>query len=134
VSKTIRLRTSLAILLGLALLAVVSVHPQEFGTISFPTSGAAAAQPAFLEGVKQLHSFQFDEAAVAFQKAQQIDPGFALAYWGEAMSYNHPLWAQVDVPAAKKALERLAPALDARLAKARTEKEKAYLQAANQLF
>ena len=58
-SKTIRLRTSLAILLGLALLAVVSVHPQELGTISFPTSGAAAAQPAFLEGVKQLHSFQF---------------------------------------------------------------------------
>lgn len=133
-SKTIRLRTSLAILLGLALLAVVSVYPQELGTISFPTSGAAAAQPAFLEGVKQLHSFQFDEAAVAFQKAQQIDPGFALAYWGEAMSYNHPLWAQVDVPAAKKALERLAPALDARLAKARTEKEKAYLQAADQLF
>ena len=133
-SKTVRFRACLAILAGLALLLVATVHPQELGTIAFPTSGGAAAQPAFLEGVKELHSFQFDEAAVAFQKAQQLDPGFALAYWGEAMSYNHPLWAQVDVPAAKKALEKLAPSLDARLAKARTDKEKAYLQAVDQLF
>lgn len=133
-SKNFRLGTSLAILLGVALLAVVSVHPQELGTITFPNSGAAAAQPTFIEGVKELHSFQFDEAAVAFQKAQQLDPGFALAYWGEAMSYNHPLWAQVDVAAAKKSLERLAPALDARVAKARTEKEKALLQAVDLLF
>jgi tetratricopeptide (TPR) repeat protein len=133
-SRNIRFGASVAILFAVALLAVVSVHTQELGTITFPTSGAAAAQPAFLEGVKELHSFQFDEAAVAFQKAQQIDPGFAMAYWGEAMSYNHPLWSQVDVPAARKVLEKLAPTLDARLAKARTEKEKAYLQAVDKLF
>ena len=133
-SKTVRFRNSVVILLGVALLAVVPVHPQELGIITFPTSGAPAAQPAFLEGVKQLHSFQFDEAAVAFQKAQQLDPAFALAYWGEAMSYNHPLWAQVDVAAAKKSLERLAPTLDARVAKARSDKEKALLQAVDALF
>jgi tetratricopeptide (TPR) repeat protein len=132
-SRTCRLR-SVVILLGVALAAVVTVRSQELGTITFPNSGAVSAQPAFIEGVKELHSFQFDEAAVAFQKAQQLDPEFALAYWGQAMSYNHPLWAQVDVPAAKKALERLAPTLDARLAKARTEKEKAYLQAVELLF
>ena len=106
----------------------------QLGTIQFPTSGAAGAQPAFLEGVKELHSFQFDEAADAFKKAQQADPSFALAYWGEAMSYNHPLWAQVDVNAAKKALETLAPTLDSRLAKAKTPKEKAYIEAINHLF
>jgi tetratricopeptide (TPR) repeat protein len=50
------------------------------------------------------------------------------------MSYNHPLWAQQDLPVAKKALERLAPTLDRRLAKAPTEKGKAYLEAVNQLF
>ena len=50
------------------------------------------------------------------------------------MSYNHPLWAQLDLPAAKKALERLAPTLEGRLAKAHTDKEKAYLEAVNQLF
>jgi tetratricopeptide (TPR) repeat protein len=110
------------------------VSAQELGNITFPTSGSAAAQPEFIEGVKDLHSFEFDEAAEAFHHAQQLDPNFALAYWGEAMSYNHPLWAQQDLPAARKALERLAPTLEGRLAKAHTEKEKAYLEAVNQLF
>src|SRR5262245_28769040 len=122
---------------GLAMVLFVALaHGQspQLGTITFPTSGSAAAQPLFIEGVKELHSFQFDEAAEAFQKAQKSDPGFALAYWGEAMSYNHPLWAQVDVEAAKKALEKLAPTLDGRLAKARTPKEKAYVEAVDQLF
>ncbi len=118
----------------IALFSCASVNAQQLGSISFPTSGAAAAQPKFIEGVKDLHSFEFDEAAEAFHQAQQIDPNFALAYWGEAMSYNHPLWAQLDLPAAKKALERLAPTLEGRLAKAHTEKEKAYLEAVNQLF
>jgi hypothetical protein len=64
-------------------------------------------QLKFTEGVKDLHSFEFDEAAEAFHQAQQLDPNFALAYWGEAMSYNHPLWAQQDLTTARKALERL---------------------------
>jgi tetratricopeptide (TPR) repeat protein len=121
----------------LALLSVVvtgSAPAQQLGSISFPTSGAPAAQPAFLEGVKDLYSFEFDEAAEAFEKAQAADPSFALAYWGEAMSYNHPLWAQVDVEKAKKALEKLASTPEGRLAKANTAKEKAYLDAVNLLF
>ena len=71
-----------------------------------------------LKGIKGIYvkSFEFDEAAVAFQKAQQLDPNFALAYWGEAISHNHPLWAEVDVPAAQKALEKLAPSPEARVA------------------
>jgi tetratricopeptide (TPR) repeat protein len=123
---------------GLGCFALVSLvafgQAPQLGTIDFPTSGAPAAQPAFVEGVKDLHSFEFDEAAEAFRKAQQADPNFALAYWGEAMSYNHPLWAQVDVEAAKKALAKLAPGLDGRLAKARLPKEKAYLDAIDRLF
>ena len=122
--------------IGLVVAAFLSagVNAQELGSITFPASGSAAAQPKFIEGVKDLHSFEFDEAAEAFHHAQQIDPTFALAYWGEAMSYNHPLWAQQDLPAARKALERLAPTLEARLARAHTEKEKGYLAAVNQLF
>ena len=128
------MRRALAAPLITALLTIAPLHAQKLGSITFPTSGAAAAQPAFIEGVKDLHSFEFDEAAEAFQKAQKLDPSFALAYWGEAMSYNHPLWAQLDLPAARKALERLAPTPEARVAKARTPKEKAYLEAAQVLF
>ncbi len=107
---------------------------QEFGSITFPTSGAPAAQEAFLTGVKALHNFQFDEAAVAFQEAQKIDPSFVMAYWGEAMSHNHPLWAQQDVEAAKAILDRLDPTHEGRVAKAKFPKEKAFLVAMQELY
>src|ERR1044071_8107001 len=81
----------------------------ELGSIKFPTSGAAAAQPAFLTGVKALHNFEFDTAGEAFRQAQKADPNFVLAYWGEAMSFNHPLWSEQDIASARKVLERLAP-------------------------
>ena len=53
---------------------------------------------------------------------------------GEAMSHNHPLWAQQDVAKAKAALDRLAPTHEARLAKARLPKEKAFLEAQQVLY
>ncbi len=130
----VRFRATGLVAAVIALFTCAGLNAQQLGSISFPTSGAAAAQSKFIEGVKDLHSFEFDEAAEAFRQAQQIDPNFALAYWGEAMSYNHPLWAQLDLPAARKALERLAPTPEGRLAKAHTEKEKAYLAAVNELF
>jgi hypothetical protein len=116
------------------LLVSAPVAGQELGTITFPTSGAAAAQPAFLEGVKNLHSFQFDEAAESCRRAQRTDPAFAMAYWCEAMSHNHPLWAQQDTAAAKAILEKIAPTLDGRLAKVKTDKEKAFLRAIDVLY
>ena len=122
------------IVLAAAFLCAAPGRGQELGTIIFPTSGDAAAQPAFVEGVKALHNFQFDEAAVAFKRAQEIDADFALAYWGEAVSYNHPLWAEQDTAAARAALERLAPTLQGRVAKAALAKERAFLEAADRLF
>ena len=61
------------------------------GSIDFPNSGATEAQTAFLTSMKALHSFEFEDAGEAFREAQAIDPDFGLAYWGEALSYNHPL-------------------------------------------
>ena len=131
---TKRFRFPLVLVLAIGLFSALDLRAQQLGNITFPTSGAPAAQASFIEGVKELHSFQFEEAAIAFQRAEKIDPNFAMAYWGEAMSHNHPLWAEVDVDAGKKALEKLAPTLDGRVAKAATPKEKAYLDAVNQLF
>jgi tetratricopeptide (TPR) repeat protein len=129
-----RTKISCAVFAIAALAIAAAPARAQLGSITFPTSGAAAAQPAFLEGVKELYSFQFDEARVAFQKAEQIDPKFAMAYWGEAMSHNHPLWAEVDVPAARAALEKIAPDPATLESKGGTEKEKAYLAAAHELF
>ena len=107
---------------------------QQFGDISFPNSGASEAQSAFLTGVTALHSFEFGPARIAFEEAQQIDPSFALAYWGQAMSDNHPLWIEQDVDAATAALNRLAPDFQGRLDKAPTEKERAFLIAVETLY
>ena len=129
-------RYSVAVATALVLALALTSRPstQEFGSITFPTSGAAAAQEAFLTGVKALHNFQFDEAAVAFQQAQKADASFAMAYWGEAMSHNHPLWAQQDVEKAKQVLDKLDPTPAGRLAKAKLPKEKAFFEALHTLY
>jgi tetratricopeptide (TPR) repeat protein len=119
-------------LLGLMLTA--SPLAAQLGTIDFPTSGNAAAKPAFERGVLLLHSFEYDDAAKAFQAAQQADPGFAMAYWGEAMTYTHPLWNQQDVAAANAALGRLATTAEGRRAKAATDREKRYMDAVEALY
>lgn len=104
------------------------------GEVHFANSGAAAAQPPFLEGLAQLHNFEYAASAALFRKAQQLDPDFAMAYWGEAMTYTHPVWMQQDRDAARKALARLAPTPDARIAKAKTEREKDYMSAVEILY
>jgi tetratricopeptide (TPR) repeat protein len=106
----------------------------ELGTINFPTSAKPAAQAAFLVGTKALYNFEFDIAGEAFREAQKADPAFALAYWGEAMSFNHPLWAEQDLASARKVLERLAPTAAARAAKAPAGKERELIDAADVLF
>jgi hypothetical protein len=106
----------------------------ELGTINFQTSAKPAAQAPFLTGVKALYNFEFDIAAEMFQQSQKADPSFALAYWGEAMSYNHPLWAQQDQAAARKVLERLGPTAAARAAKAPAGKERELLEAEEVLY
>ncbi|MGH7541258.1 MAG: hypothetical protein ACRELC_09685, partial [Gemmatimonadota bacterium] len=105
-----------------------------FGRIEFPTSGAPAAQSHFIRGVLFLHNFHYGEAAAAFREAQAADSDFAMAYWGEAMTYTHPVWNEQDREAARAALERLAPTPEARRAKAPTEREKAYLDAVETLY
>jgi tetratricopeptide (TPR) repeat protein len=104
------------------------------GSIAFPNSGARAAQAPFLRGVALLHSFGYYDAANAFKAAQKADRNFALAYWMEALTYRHPLWGQEDLGAARAALRRLGSSANARLAKAKTPRERAYGVAVEALF
>jgi len=115
-------------------LSALNTQQQLLGRISFPNSGSAAAQAPFIRGVLLLHSFEYDDAIAAFREAQQIDPGFALAYWGEAMCDNQPLWYNENVDKARQALGRLAADPAARQAKAPTAREKGYLDAVERLF
>lgn len=136
------IRPYAAVVSSMILLATVVVpaasqeptHIDGLGSLSFPNSGAAEAQHEFLRGVLLLHSFEYDYAAEAFHKAQQIDADFAMAYWGEAMTYTHPVWNQKDAAAASEALARYAPTPEARAAKAPTDRERAYLSAVDVLY
>ena len=92
------------------------------------------ARGAFLRGVLLLHLFEYADAARAFREAERADPGFAMAYWGEAMTHDHPVWNEEDPEAARAALERLAPTPAARQQKAPTARERGYLGAVERLW
>jgi tetratricopeptide (TPR) repeat protein len=95
-----------ALLLGLLSAGPGEAQERRLGTLGFPNSGAPGAQNDFIQGVLLLHSFEYADAAAAFRRAQEIDPDFALAYWGEAMTYNHPIWGEYDGDAARAVLTR----------------------------
>ena len=76
----------------------------DVGSIDFPTSAGAEAQKHFIRGVAILHSFGYEQAREQFHAAQEIEPDFALAYWGETLTYNHPLMAEWDLESPREAL------------------------------
>ncbi len=124
-----------SVLVSVLLLSSASFsHGQNLGRIDFPTSGLPQAHKHFIEGVLFLHNFEYEDALEQFQKAEQIDPDFAMAYWGQAMCANHPLWRTSELAAAREVLQRLGDNPEARLAKAPTEREKGYLRAVEALF
>ena len=57
-----------------------------------PQFGRASGAGAVPPGLALLHSFEYVDAAEAFREAQRVDSGFAMAYWGEALTYDHPIW------------------------------------------
>ena len=87
-----------------------------------------------MRGVAWLHSFMYEDAIDAFRAAQKIDPSFALAYWGEAMSFSQPLWFFEEVDKGRAALAKLGPTPDSRLARAKTAREQGFLRAAEAQF
>jgi tetratricopeptide (TPR) repeat protein len=105
-----------------------------YGHVEFANSGSPAAQADFQDGMAMLHDFEYPSAAAAFRRAQAADPGFAMAYWGEAMTHNHPIWKQQDLGAARAALNKLAPTASERRAKAKTDREKMYMDAVAILY
>jgi len=119
---------------ALALASAPCFAASDLGKLDFPTSAAPAAQEHFVRGVAALHSFWYDEAADEFRAAEAAEPGFALAYWGEAMTFNHPVWGQEDLAGARAALAKLAATSGERAAKAPTEREKMWLAAVETLY
>ena len=122
------------VLLAAARPTVGSAQTAGLGSVSFPNTGAARAQAPFLRGLALLHSFEYADAAEAFREAQQLDTSFAMAYWGEALTYDHPIWGEHDSTAARAALARLGSGAEARVSRGRNARERAYLGAVEALY
>jgi len=133
-STKIHIVASFIALSTMMLPSASSAQEIALGKIDFPTSGAQEAQPAFIRGVLYMHSFEYGPAAIAFQEAQAIDPDFAMAYWGEAMTSHHSLWRVQHQLAARDVLNKLGRSSGERASKAPTQREKDYLRAAEILF
>lgn len=104
------------------------------GDVELHNTGAPDAQADFLAGLAALHSFWYEEARDLFQRAQEIDPGFALAYWGEAMTHYHPIWRSTSPAAGRAALDALEAEAGDRLERYGTAVEQALVEAARRLF
>jgi Tfp pilus assembly protein PilF len=99
---------------------------EELGQVNFPVSCTAAAQKQFNRAVAWLHSFEYEAAEKAFTEVAVTDPQCGMAYWGVAMSEYHPLWAP---PTAAELLKGSSAVEKAKVAGARTQRERDYLAA-----
>ena len=93
------------------------------GLVEFPATGSATAHAHFVRGVAALHSFWYEEALEAFQHALRVDPSFAMAWWGIAMTFNRPFVPGSDVDAGRRALSNISSAAQL------TERERTYIEA-----
>ncbi|ARH00305.1 hypothetical protein [Legionella micdadei] len=102
------------------------------GKVNFSvTSKNPAAKEHFLLGTAFLHAFMYDLAISQFKQAQQLDPDFAMSYWGEALAYKHPIWNSENLTSAQNTLKRYAAH---KTQYPITPKEQGYLRAAQRLF
>ena len=133
------MKHSTTVLMSLALVLALGRPTQaqfaNVGLLEFPTSGSPEAQQHFLRGVALLHSFGWKQAIEQFQAARRIDRDFAMAYWGETLCYNHPLFGSPpDDDNPRAVLRRLGATREERLAKAPTDREKGFLEAVEILW
>jgi len=95
------------------------------GTVHCSNSCDAAVGADFDQAVAKLHSFEFEEARGDFGSIAERDPGCAMAHWGVAMTYYHPLWA----PPTESDLESGSQAVARAQGLEKTERERLYVSA-----
>lgn len=123
-----------ASIMGSVILSLAVQAQENYGMTEFEATGAAEAQPAFLRGLLQLHNFEYPDARASFQEALAIDPDFGMAYWGEALTWEHTFWRRYDLEQSRAVLQRLGPTPEARAARMQTQREKDYLASIEILF
>src|SRR3954463_5828091 len=79
------------------------------GKVTFPIACTPDVQSDFVRGVALLHSFFYEEARRVFTSVAERDSKCAMAQWGIAMTWWHPIWTPPnpdEMRAGKAAIEK----------------------------
>jgi len=101
------------------------------GKVTFPITCAPDVQTDFARGVALLHSFFYEEARRVFTSVAERDPECAMAQWGIAMTWWHPIWTPPtpdEMRAGKAAIEK------AMSMKAGSDRERGFITALNTYY
>jgi tetratricopeptide (TPR) repeat protein len=102
-----------------------------FGHVHMQTSCSDKVTADFDRALALLHNFWYDRALQRFNQVAKNDPECAMAYWGAAMTYNHPFW---DPPSQTDEKAALALVRKGLAAKEVSPREKLYLDAITVLY
>ena len=106
-------------------------HIHGLGHVHMDTSCSPSVSADFDRALAMLHNFWFARALEAFKKVIQADPQCAMAYWGAAMTYNHPFW---DAPTREDESAAWALVQKGRQTTKKTPREEMYLDAVAALY
>ena len=107
---------------------LVLSQPPPISIIYHPVSTSSPeAQASFNRGMTAIYGFNHDLAFMEFQKASQIDPGLAMAYWGMALSLGQNINQDITPENEKRAYGYIQQAKS--LMANASEVERAYINA-----
>lgn len=104
---------------------------EALGKVNFPTSCSPEARAEFTRAVALLHSFGYEESRLSFENVVEKDPACAMAYWGIAMTYYHPIWAP---PNPKELAAGKGAAQKAQELGGKTQRERGYIAAVGAFY
>jgi len=106
--------------------------PEEgLGRAHVDISCSPAVAAKFDRALALLHNFWYLRALEGFRQVSNDDPECAMAYWGAAMTYNHPLW---DAPSLADETAAWGLVQRGLTAKKVSSRERLYLDAVAALF
>ena len=117
---------------GLAGVPAAEASGDATDPVGFSTSCLPEATVAVKRGVTDLHNMMYASARKAFDEATRADKECAMAVWGTAMTYIHPVWNdQPDAQQYAAIRERIYRAMEKGVP---TEREQAYLNTVRAFF
>src|SRR5215471_12037389 len=108
-----------------------AISDEGLGRAHMETSCSPAVSVDFDRALALLHNFWYVRAFERFNQVAKTDPECAMAYWGAAMTLNHPFWdppSPADEAAAWSLVKKGLAAAES------TDREKLYLAAVAALF